>query len=247
MPLNRGKRRLALAQVLKMPLPLSAQAGLLLDEYGRGGRRYTVYCGHREGSSPDATVRLLRRKLRAARASDERSYEAAAIGGRSLSVRDVAWSTLTLQDDRDDEESARAGACFGYQLVVYAGRSPVGFCTFALKVEDASPGGVPLIELDVDEVWVMPAHRGIGVGAAFARTVARLVTEGLVELESRLGEFDAVVEFELRVGAEVHSASGAAFLRAAADSLQEQADELAVLFAGGLQRVLFDEIALEMR
>jgi GNAT superfamily N-acetyltransferase len=153
----------------------------------------------------------------------------------------------TTQEPHGDGHDAPAGVRFGYQLVICAGRSPIGYCTFAFIVEDLRPDGGPLIELDVLETWVAPAHRGLGAGAALAQVVARLAAEGVLELESRLGHYDAEVQFEFRVSGEVYSASGAAFLRATADFLREQVDELAELFAGGLQRVLFDEIALDVR
>jgi ribosomal protein S18 acetylase RimI-like enzyme len=240
-------RHSLLSKPLATPLPLEVRAGEAALECERVGRRYVVYCGHHENSSAHAAVRLLRKKLREAREQDEASYEAAPLSGQSLSDQDSAWSSVTEGEDCGDGESVADGARFGYQLVAYAGRSPVGYCTFVVCIQDAAAGQRPSIEIEVLEIWVAPQHRGIGVGAALAESVAQLAVAGLVGLEGRLSRQRTATLFSLAVVADIHSSSGAHFLRMTVNFLREKIDELGVLFSGGLRYVLFDDIELELR
>ncbi|BCZ85038.1 hypothetical protein PTKU64_87130 [Paraburkholderia terrae] len=154
---------------------------------------------------------------------------------------------MTEGEDCGDGESVSGCARFGYQLVAYAGRSPVGYCTFVVRIEDAAAGQLPSIEIEVLEIWVVPRHRGVGVGAALAESVAQLAVAGLLELESRLSRQRKATRFSLAVLADIHSSSGAHFLRMTVNFLREKVDELGVLFPGGLQHVLFDDVELELR
>lgn len=236
-----------LTESLIDPLALAATAGEAVVECVLGGRRYVVYCGHHENSSSHAAVRLLRRKLRDARDDDDASHEASPLSGQSLSAGDTAWSSVTQGEDCGDDEFVAGCARFGYQLVAYSGRSPVGYCTFVVRVEDGSDGQAPSIEIEVLEIWVVPRHRGVGVGASLAEAVAQLAVAGLVELEIRLSRAGLPTLFSFAIGADIHSSSGAHFLRTATSFLREKIDDLSVIFAGGLQHVLFDDIELELR
>jgi GNAT superfamily N-acetyltransferase len=247
MTIDMPARHSLLSKPLATPLPLEVRAGEAVHECKRGGRRYVIYCGHHEGSSPHASARLLREKLRDAREEDEASCEAAPLSGQSLSEQQTAWSSVTEREDYGDGESVAGCARFGYQLVAYAGRSPVGYCTFVIRIEDAATRHLPSIEIEVLEIWVVPQHRGVGVGAALAESVAQLAVAGLLELEARLSRQRKATLFSLAVLADIHSSSGAHFLHMTANFLREKIDELADLFAGGLQHVLFDDIELELR
>lgn len=240
-------RHSLLSKPLAAPLPLEVQAGGTVLECQRGGRRYVVYCGHHKNSSPHASARLLRKKLRDAREQDEADREAAPLSGQSLSEQHTAWSSVTEGEDYGDGEFVADCARFGYQLVAYVGRSPVGYCTFVVRIEDAATGQLPSIEIEVLEIWVMPAHRGVGVGAALAESIAQLSVAGLVELESRLSRQQEATLFSLTVLADIHSSSGAHFLHMTVNFLREKIDELGVLFSSGLQHVLFEDIELELR
>jgi ribosomal protein S18 acetylase RimI-like enzyme len=240
-------RHSLLSKPLATPLPLEVRPGGAVLECERSGRRYVVYCGHHENSSPHASARLLRKKLRDAREQDEASCEAAPLSGQSLSEQHTAWSSVTEGEDCGDGESVAGCARFGYQLVAYAGRSPVGYCTFVVRIEDAATGRLPSIEIEVLEIWVVPQHRGVGVGAALAESVAQLAVAGLLELESRLSRQRKATLFSLAVLADIHSSSGAHFLHLTVNFLREKIDELGVLFSSGLQHVLFDDIELELR
>lgn len=240
-------RHSLLSKPLATPLPLEVQAGKAVLECKRGGRRYVVYCGHHEDSSPDASARLLRKKLHDAREKDEASCEAAPLSGQSLSEQQTAWSSVTEREEHGDGESVSGCARFGYQLVAYAGRSPVGYCTFVVRIEDTVTGQLPSIEIEVLEIWVVPQHRGVGVGAALAESVAQLAVAGLLELESRLSCQRKATLFSLAVLADIHSSSGAHSLHMTVNFLREKFDELGVLSSTGLQHVLFDDIELELR
>jgi ribosomal protein S18 acetylase RimI-like enzyme len=241
------ERNSTLSAALGRPLPLAAQAGEVVLECVRGGRRYVVYCGHHANSSSRATARLLRKKLHDAREIDELSFDASPLSGQSLSDSDSAWSSVTEREDCGDGEFVREGARVGYALVVYAGRSPVGYCTFVMFVEGASTSKSPSIEVEVLEIWVAPLQRGVGVGAALAESVAELTVAGLLELDSRLSVNGAPTLFSFLASADIHSSSGAHYLRTTLGFLREKVDELGVLFAGGLRHVLFDDIELELR
>lgn len=237
-----------LTESLIDPLPPAATAGEAVLECVRGGRRYVVYCGHHENSSSHTAVRLLRTKLRDARDDDDASYEASPLSGHSLSAGDAAWSSVTLGEDCGDDEFVAGCARFGYQLVAYSGRSPVGYCTFVVRVEDGSDEQAASIEIEILEIWVVTHHRGVGVGALLAEAVAQLAVAGLVELEIRLSRAaGAPTLFSFAIGADIHSSSGAHFLRKTASFLREKIGDLSVIFAGGLQHVLFDDIELELR
>ncbi|BCZ81738.1 hypothetical protein PTKU64_54130 [Paraburkholderia terrae] len=93
----------------------------------------------------------------------------------------------------------------------------------------------------------MPQHRGVGVGAALAESVAQLAVAGLLELESRLSRQHKATLFSLAVLADIHSSSGAQFLNMTVNFLREKIEELGVLFPSGLQHVLFDDLKLELR
>lgn len=236
-----------LTESLIHPLALAVTAGEAILECVRGGRRFVVYCGHHENSSSHTAVRLLRRKLHDARDDDGASYEASPLSGHSLSAGDAAWSSVTLGEDCGDDEFVAGCARFGYQLVAYSGRSPVGYCTFVVRVEDGSDEPAASIEIEVLEIWVIPRHRGVGAGASLAEAVAQLAVAGLVELEIRPSRAGAPTLFSFAIGADIHSSSGAHFLRKTTSFLREKIGDLSVIFAGGLQHVLFDDIELELR
>lgn len=236
-----------LAAHLTSPLALAAKAGEAVLECVRDGRRYVVWCGHHENSTAHGAVRLLRKKLRDAQEEDEALFEAAPLSGQSLGHDQAAWASVTEGEDFGDGEIVLGGTRFGYQLVVYVGRSPVGYCTFVVRIDDAVLGREPVFELEILEIWVVPKHRGRGVGAALSQAVAQLAVAGLVDLESRLSADASPVSFHFRVCADIHSSSGARFLHLTTGYLREQIDELGVLFANGLQFVRFDDIELELR
>ena len=236
-----------LTDALVCPLPLAARAGEAVLECVRGGQRYVVYCGHHENSSSHAATRLLRKKLRDAREIDEASLDASPLSGQSLSDEHTAWSSVIEREDCGDGEFVPGCARFGYQLVAYAGRSPAGYCTFVVRVEGAGASQPPSIETEVLEIWVAPRHRGVGVGAALAESVAQLAVAGIVELDCQLSAHGAPTLFSFSLCADIHSSSGAQFLRTTTDFLREKVDDIGVLFAGGLRYVLFDDIELELR
>lgn len=236
------------SRALNAALPLEAKPGQLVFDCTRNEHRYAVFCGHAPTSSANATVNTLRRKLRKFRQEDEAGEDVTTLTGQSLSDHYASWSAVTDAEDYGDGEYATRMVRFGYQLVVYAGRSPVGYCTFVTCIDEGLPSTAPSIEVEVLEIWVAPPHRGIGVGDALAQSVAQLATAGIFALELRL-RADAAPStvFRLTVAADIHSSSGAHFLRVTAQRVRDELNSFGEMFPEGLRHVLIDQVDVDPR
>jgi ribosomal protein S18 acetylase RimI-like enzyme len=193
-------------------------------------------------------VRSLRRKLRESRAEDEEGEDVTTLSGQSLAEENAAWSSLTDYEDCGDGEYVSRSVRIGYQLVAYAGRSSVGYCTFVVCIDAGVADKAPSVEVEVLEIWLAPRHRGIGVGDALAEGVAQLSVAGVVAIDRRMNEHKApVTPFRLTVAADVYSSSGARFLGTTAHYVKEELAEPVVKFSQGLRCIAIDDIEVDPR
>jgi GNAT superfamily N-acetyltransferase len=207
-----------------------------------GGRIYDVFCSHPERSSEAATLRSLHRKLHASQEHDDSDEDASTLNGNDL-PRAGALTTC-LDEEGEATEAVGETAHLAYRLVVAKGRSAVGYATFTVRLgygygyrDGAS------VEVTVGEVWVQPAHRGIGVGMLLADAVASLTMDAITTVDERLrAGGSGPIPVDLDVVADVHSTSGERFLDGVADSLMR---ELALLDTGAC--VELREVAVDAR
>ncbi|SAK42557.1 hypothetical protein AWB77_00466 [Caballeronia fortuita] len=137
----------------------------------------------------------------------------AALTGKGLTKAHAprAW----VDDMREsDEFEPDFLAGLQYRLHVVDALRPVGYCCFKLLVSGWTGFGVEL-----DEAWLKPAYRGLGLGMILSRRVADLATFSLRELESRVSQQALQQSLDISVSGDVYSESGERFVPNVAESL----------------------------
>lgn len=158
-----------------------------------------------------AILQALRRKVRAARAIDDRHYyDERFVGTYDLEKKSGKWPDSRIDLDPDEYIFVNQR----HRLVLCSPTEPIGFCTFGIDIDFFTESKVPTAEIEIRGVFLDPEHRGQRLSDLFASAVASIALRMLQEFQMRLVASGTTRKFELAlsVKGEIISAAGERFL-----------------------------------
>lgn len=192
-------------------MQLAPLMGTAFAEAG-DGERFAIYTEPPEAPGRDEVLAALRAQFDAhagalALAGDEPA------SGEVLDSED--WEPgQAFEMDMDSDEVC--GQVLFYRLILARDLDPVGYCAFEINADETGVIFVTLVES-----WIRPQYQPLGLQRGFVQQMANAVYGMLGDLDARLqvaGERSA--SFEVLLGLDQASATGAALLQSVAEILK---------------------------
>ncbi|GAB7542399.1 hypothetical protein [Cupriavidus sp. 8B] len=202
-----------LRHALQEPLPLQL-APLMGTAFAEAGdaERFAIYTEPPEAPGRDEVLSALRAQLDAHLVAPSPAGDEPDIG-EILASED--WEPgQAFEMDMDTDEVC--GQVLFYRLILARDLDPVGYCAFEINADETGVIFVTLVES-----WIRPQYQSLGLQRGFVQQLANAVYALLGDLDARLqaaGERSA--SFEVLLGLDQASASGAALLQSAAETLK---------------------------
>jgi GNAT superfamily N-acetyltransferase len=222
---------------LATPLTLAAEPGELLTvvskDWSEDERECSIFCEYPPSSDATSVAETLMTLLEISRSDRRGGWYCDLIGG-SLNPARTSESAVRDGEPGNHWDFPRENRLW-YRLVVTEERSAIGYCTFSIQFNAQASGEMlrNAVELEIEEVWLAPSHRGQGIGRALGGQVTRLCAMALQEVGARLSRLTLdVVSVQLLVGADVYSYSGEKFICMVGETLHDELMTLVGAYAG---------------
>ncbi|AOZ11165.1 hypothetical protein [Cupriavidus malaysiensis] len=176
--------------------------------------RYAIYTEPQDAPGRAELLATLRAKL--ARDATTLPWTGEPMLGETLEDED--WSVgvaeeVSLSSDDLDEV---VGQIVNYRLILTRDLDPIGFCTFAINLDDYGALFATLCE-----AWIEGPYRDAGLGLGFMQQMADAIYAAVAELDDRLAGGPAL-ELDIAIGRELSTGTVESLLQACLEILGER-------------------------
>jgi len=193
---------------------------------GEEAAHYAIYTEPEDAPGREEVLATLKEKM----AGDVTTLPWAEEPLLGETLEDADWSVGAAEEVSLSTDEV-VGQVINYRLILARALEPIGFCTFAINIDDYGVFFPTLCEL-----WMEAPYRDTGIELGFMRQMADAIYATIAALDTRIGNGESV-GIDVTFGCEFTSSTTDSMLQACAAMLQERLDSPGASNAARLQRI----------